>query len=443
LRRRLGSEAVTRLTRRAIEAARSAVREGAACPSIEEVAAEVERAGERLLKKRARPVINATGVILHTNLGRAPLAREAARAVAESAARYTSVEIDLETGRRGARGAFAQSALCELSGAEAALVVNNNAAAVLLALSALASGARVIVSRGELIEIGGGFRIPEVLARSGAKMVEVGTTNKTRLDDYARALDVDEGGAAAILRVHQANFRQTGFVERPELGALAELARARGALLIKDLGGGAMLDLAPYGLAGEPTVRASVSAGCDVVCFSTDKVLGGPQGGAIVGRAGLVERARRDPLARALRLGRLPLVALEATLERYLEGDLDHVPALAAVRAPLDAVRGRAEAWRSALAARGVPASVVELAAAMGGGSLAEEALASVGLAIDAVSSGASVEALARRLRAGDPPVLPRVHEGRLLLDARTVLPGEDEALVEAVVAAVSGELAR
>jgi L-seryl-tRNA(Ser) seleniumtransferase len=443
LRRRLGSEAVTRLTRRAIEAARSAVREGAACPSIEEVAAEVERAGERLLKKRARPVINATGVILHTNLGRAPLAREAARAVAESAARYTSVEIDLETGRRGARGAFAESALCELSGAEAALVVNNNAAAVLLALSALASGARVIVSRGELIEIGGGFRIPEVLARSGAKLVEVGTTNKTRLEDYARALDVDEGGAAAILRVHQANFRQTGFVERPELGALAELSRARGALLIKDLGGGAMLDLAPYGLAGEPTVRASVSGGCDVVCFSTDKVLGGPQGGAIVGRAGLVERARRDPLARALRLGRLPLVALEATLERYLEGDLDSVPALAAVRATLEAVGARAAAWQSALAARGVPASVVELAAAMGGGSLAEEALASVGLAIDAGSSGASVEALARRLRAGDPPVLPRIHEGRLLLDARTVLPGEDEALVEAVIAAVNGELAR
>jgi L-seryl-tRNA(Ser) seleniumtransferase len=441
VKRRLGKDALTRLTRRAIESARSAVRGGAACPSIEDVAAEVERAASMLLRRRARPVINATGVILHTNLGRAPLAQSAARAVAESAGRYTSIEIDLETGRRGARGAFAESALAELSGAEGALVVNNNAAAVLLALSALVAtcaNSRVIVSRGELIEIGGGFRIPEVLVRSGARLIEVGTTNKTRLDDYKAALD--EGGAAAILRVHQANFRQIGFVERPDLTALASLARSRGALLIKDLGGGAMLDLAPYGLAGEPTVRASVAAGSDVVCFSTDKVLGGPQGGALVGRADLIERARRDPLARALRLGRLPLVALEATLECYLEGDLDRVPTIAAVRAPLEAVAARAAAWQSALAKRGIQGAIVELTVAMGGGSLAEEPLPSVGLAIDS-AEGASASALAYRLRRGDPPVLARIHEGRLLLDARTVLPGEDEALLEGVISAVRGAI--
>lgn len=415
-----------------------AVKEGAPCPSVEEAAAEVACAARAVLAKRVRTVINATGVVLHTNLGRAPLSKKARDAVAVSAGRYTSVEIDLETGRRGARGAFAEGGLAELSGSEAALVVNNNAAAVLLALSALTAGRRVIVSRGELVEIGGGFRIPDVLARSGAHLVEVGTTNKTRLDDYARALG--EGGEnGAILRVHQANFRQTGFVERPPLAGLADVARKAQALLIKDLGGGAMLDLAPYGLHGEPTVQASVKAGCDLVCFSTDKVLGGPQGGAIVGRADLVERCRRDPLARALRLGRLPLVALEATVASYLEGDLDAIPALAAVRAPMDEVIARAASLKEALEERGVASEVIEHAGAMGGGSLAEEVLRSASVAIDAIVPGAPVEVLARRLRTGEPAVLGRISEGRLLLDVRTVLPGEEAALIDAVVLAVHG----
>jgi L-seryl-tRNA(Ser) seleniumtransferase len=445
-RRRLGSEALTRLTRRTIDRARAAVKEGAPCPSIEEAAAEVARAAAAVLAKRARPVINATGVVLHTNLGRAPLSRAAAEAVAASAGRYTSIEIDLETGRRGARSAFAEGGLAEIAGAEAALVVNNNAAAVLLALSALTAGRRVVVSRGELVEIGGGFRIPEVLARSGARMIEVGTTNKTRIDDYARALGEGGGEPGAILRVHQANFRQVGFVERPPLAALADVARKASALLIKDLGGGATLDLAPYGLHGEPTVQASVKAGCDVVCFSTDKVLGGPQGGAIVGRAALVERCRRDPLARALRLGRLPLVALEATVASYLEGDLDAIPALAAVRAPIAEVTARAAALQKALADRGVASEVIELAGAMGGGSLAEEVLRSAGVAIlgpveGQSEGGDSVEALAHRLRTGDPAVLGRIYEGRLLLDVRTVLPGEEAALVDAVSIAVRGSL--
>jgi L-seryl-tRNA(Ser) seleniumtransferase len=302
----------------------------------------------------------------------------------------------------------------------------------LLALSALAMGRRVIVSRGELIEIGGGFRVPDVCARSGAELVEVGTTNRTRLADYEKAL---AGGAvAAILRVHPGNFRQVGFVERPAGGPLAELAHAHGALLIEDLGGGAMIDLAPHGLEGEPTVRSSVAAGADVVCFSTDKVLGGPQGGALVGSAAAVEKARRDPLARALRLGRLPLVALEATVALYLEGRLDAIPALAALRRPVRDVRARAEAWQAALAARGVAARVLDLEGAVGGGALAEAAVSSVGLAIEG-----DAEALAARLRSGDPPVVGRIQDGRLLLDGRTVLPGEDEALLEAVRAAVLG----
>jgi L-seryl-tRNA(Ser) seleniumtransferase len=239
---------------------------------------------------------------------------------------------------------------------------------------------------------------------------------------------------AAVLRVHQGNFRQTGFVERPDLGALADLCHARGVILIEDLGGGALIDLAPHGLTGEPTVRSSVAAGADVVCFSTDKVLGGPQGGALVGRADAIEKARRDPLARALRLGRLPLVALEATVALYLEGRLDEIPALSALRRPLPEVRARAEAWHAALAARGVPCAVIDLTGAVGGGALAEAPLASAGVAL-----AGDPEALAARLRAGDPPVVGRIHEGQLLLDARTVLPGEDDALLTAVVAAVEG----
>ena len=430
-RKRLGTEGLTTLTRRAIDAARRAMRDGAACPSLDDVARVVAATAAAALSARARPVINATGVVLHTNLGRAPLSRRAVDALAASAGHYTSIEIDLATGRRGARGAFAERALAQLTGAEAALVVNNNAAATLLALSALTMGKKVLVSRGELIEIGGGFRVPDVCARSGAVLVEVGTTNRTRLDDYARSLA--EGGVAAILRVHQGNFRQVGFVERPELGALAALAHAHGALLIEDLGGGALIDFSPYGLRGEPLAPASIVAGCDVVCFSTDKVLGGPQGGVIVGRAELVERARRDPLARAFRLGRLPLVALEATLVSYLEGSLDEIPALAAVRTPLAIVRERAEAWKQALTSRGVAAEVVVLEAAMGGGTLAEAALASVGVAV-----GGDAERLAGLLRAGDPPVVARIHEGRLLFDARTVLPGEDEALLAAIAGAQS-----
>jgi L-seryl-tRNA(Ser) seleniumtransferase len=429
-RKRLGVAALTSLSRLAIDEARAKIRGGEACPSLDELAKAVEARAEAALSARARPVINATGVVLHTNLGRAPLSARAVEALAASAGRYTSIEMELSTGKRGARGAFAEAALAQLTGAEAALVVNNNAAAVMLALSALALGKKVLVSRGELVEIGGGFRVPDVLARSGAIMVEVGTTNKTRVDDYARAFD--EGGVAVVLCVHQGNFRQVGFVERPDPAALVRLAHERGALAVHDLGGGALIDFAPLGLRGETTVQASVAAGFDVVCFSTDKALGGPQGGALVGAEAAIARARRDPLARALRLGRLPLVALEATLASYLEGDLDGVPVLAAVRMPIEKVRARAAAWQADLAARGVRAEVVELAVEVGGGTLAEEALPSAGLAIDA----ADPDAFAQRLREGDPPVFARIQEGRVLLDARTVLPGEDEALTAAIAAA-------
>lgn len=426
--KQLGVRLITRLVRETIDAARQNLQNETAIPTLDDVAQSVAQRAAKLLRSRARRVINATGVVLHTNLGRAPLGPRAIDALTRSAAGYTSIEIDLDTGKRGRRGAFAEDALCEITGAEAALVVNNNAAAVLLMLGTLAAGKSVIVSRGELVEIGGGFRVPDVMARSGARLVEVGTTNKTRISDYARAVEAAPD-AVAILRVHQGNFRQVGFVERPDHEELAAFAHDKHLLLLEDLGGGALVDLERLGLSSEPTVQASVNKGSDVVCFSTDKVLGGPQGGAIVGKRDLVERCRRDPLARALRLGRLPLVALEATLACYLEGDLDGIPALAAVRAQTNVVRDRAEHLYTQLKQRGINASVVELRAAVGGGACAEDPLESWGVALQTPQP----EKIAERLRRGSRPVLARVQERTVLFDVRTLLAGEDELLVEAI----------
>jgi L-seryl-tRNA(Ser) seleniumtransferase len=432
-RRSLGSAAVTEIARLAIAEARTAARDGGTAASADAVAARAADLARARLGQRTRRVINATGVVLHTNLGRAPLAADAVEALAATALGYVSLEIDLATGRRGGRAAFAEHTLAQLTGAESAFVVNNNAAAVLLALTVLGNGGRgVLVSRGELVEIGGGFRIPEVLARSGARMVEVGTTNKTRVADYARALD-ENRDATALLRVHPGNFRQEGFVERPALGELVDLARARGVAVVEDLGGGLLVPAGAPGLDGEPLVRGSVEAGADLVCFSTDKALGGPQGGAVVGRAALVDQLRRDPLARALRLGRLPLVALEATLAHIARGEIDAVPALAALRVDIAEVRARARRWHHDLAARGVTCEVVDLEAMAGGGAFAEERVGSAGVALDG-----DAETLLSRLRGGATPVVARIERDRVVLDARSVLPSEDAALLDAVAAARS-----
>lgn len=424
----LGQTMVTRFVRETLETLRQQLREGSSPPSLEDVAQRVAERANSMLRSRARRVINATGVVLHTNLGRAPLGARVVESLAHSAAGYTSIEINLDTGKRGRRGAFAEDALCELTSAEAALVVNNNAAAVLLMLGALATGRPVIVSRGELVEIGGGFRVPDVMARSGARLVEVGTTNKTRISDYARAVETNPD-AVAILRVHQGNFRQVGFVDRPDHAELAQFAHDKHLLMLEDLGGGAMIDLRALGLSDEPTVKTSIAKGSDIVCFSTDKVLGGPQGGAIVGKRDLVERCRRDPLARALRLGRLPLVALEATLACYLEGDVNAIPAVAAVCAPTKSVRDRADVIQAKLAQRDIEVCVVELHAAVGGGACAEDPLASWGIALET----SKPERLTERLRRGSPSVLARVQTGAVLFDVRTLLDGEDELLVGAI----------
>jgi L-seryl-tRNA(Ser) seleniumtransferase len=428
----LGERVLKRLVHTAIEEERQRVLADGEPANAERVRRTVLGLGEALMAQRTRRVINATGVVLHTNLGRAPLAAAAVAALASSAGGYASLEIDLPSGKRGGRGAFAERALAELTGAGAALLVNNNAAAVLLALTCLARGKSVVVSRGELIEIGGGFRIPEVLERSGARLIEVGTTNKTRLEDYARALDAHPD-VALLLRVHQANFRQVGFVARPALADLAKLARARGVLLVKDLGGGALVDLRPHGLHGEPTAGDAVAAGAHVVCFSCDKLLGGPQGGALVGDSAVVAALRREPLARALRLSRLGLVALEATLAAYLEGrPLETIPVLRALSRPLAEVERRVDGWCDALVRHGINARRVASNAAVGGGALAAEPVPSAAAAL-AVADPAL---LAQRLRSGEPAVVVRIQDDLVVCDARSVLDDEDEALVAALIAA-------
>jgi L-seryl-tRNA(Ser) seleniumtransferase len=357
-----------------------------------------------------RRVLNATGVLVHTNLGRAPLAAEALAQVVETARGYSNLELDLSSGSRGSRQDHVASLLRRLTGAEAALVVNNNAAAILLALAALAEGREVIVSRGELIEIGDGFRIPDVLARSGARLVEVGTTNRTRARDYERAIGND---TALLLRVHQSNFRVVGFAEQPRVEELAAIAARHGLPLVDDLGSG-VLDPIP----GEPTVRESPA---DLVCFSGDKLLGGPQAGIVVGRAELVERLRRHPLQRALRADKLSLAALEGTLRLYLDAP-DRIPALRMLRQDPTTVRARAEQLASLTGG-----TVEETVGRVGGGALPLAELPSFACALD--------ESLAPLLRGGDPPVLGIVRDGKLLLDCLALADDEVDEVARAVEA--------
>jgi L-seryl-tRNA(Ser) seleniumtransferase len=358
-----------------------------------------------------RRVLNATGVIVHTNLGRAPLADEALAQVVEAARGYSNLELDLREGVRGSRQDHVAAILRRLTGAEASLVVNNNAAAMLLALAALAEGREVIVSRGELIEIGDGFRIPDVLAHSGARLVEVGTTNRTRARDYEKAVGSE---TALLLRVHQSNFRVVGFTELPQLAELAAIARRHALPLLDDLGSGVLDELA-----GEPSARESLAAGADLVCFSGDKLLGGPQAGIVVGRGELVERLRRHPLHRAVRADKLTLAALEGTLRTYLEAP-ERIPVLRMLGESTASVRARAE--RLALLAGG---TVEETVARVGGGALPLAELPSFACALD--------ESLAAPLRLGDPPVVGIVRDGKLLLDCRTLADGELDEVAAAV----------
>ncbi len=392
-----------------------------------DVEADARARMHSLARPSLRTVLNASGVIVHTNLGRAPLPEAAVRAALEAAAGYSNLELDLGSGRRGSRQAHVEGLVCELTGAEAALVVNNCAAAVLLAAAALAGGREVVVSRGQLVEIGGSFRIPDVVEQSGARLREVGTTNRTRRADFELALGPDTG---AILRVHQSNFRTVGFVEEPEIEELCSL----GVPVIDDVGSGALAEAVPE-LAGEPGVRRSVAAGCAVTCFSGDKLLGGPQAGLMAGTREAIDRCRAHPLARALRIDKLSLGALEAVLRLHRDGGREaarSIPVLAMLTAPPAELSARADRLREGV---GPAARVIEASARVGGGALPLLELRGPVCAVDPAPLG--LDELTRRLRTGDPAVVGRAREGWLILDPRTLTDAEAERAAEAVAAAL------
>jgi L-seryl-tRNA(Ser) seleniumtransferase len=429
---RVGHGAVVGAIRDELERIRGELLSGAPCPTPERIEAGLLAKLRELSRGSLRPVVNATGVVIHTNLGRAPLSGAALAAMAEAARGYVSLEYDLEAGERGDRYHHAEGAIRRLTGAEAAVVVNNNASAVLLALAALTEGeaggeAEVIVSRGQLVEIGGGFRIPDVLRRSGAVLVEVGTTNRTYARDFEGAIGAQ---TRVLLSVHRSNFKVSGFVHDTTLEELVELARRRGLRVVDDLGSGALLATEPYGLGHEPTVSERIAAGADVVCFSGDKLLGGPQAGILAGRAEAIERVRRNPLLRALRVDKVTLAGLAATLAHYERGEATaQIPVWRAIAAAPEALQARARGWLEALCAVAPGAEVVEGRSAIGGGTLPDVTLPTALLALPP----GDADGLAARLRRGDPPVVGRIEEGRVLLDPRTVLPWEDEVLVRRV----------
>jgi L-seryl-tRNA(Ser) seleniumtransferase len=460
---RLGHAPVMEAVRRELELVRSAVLAGERCPDEAAIAARLVGLLEGAARGSLRRVVNATGVVVHTNLGRAPLSAAAIAAMEAVAAGYSNLEYDLEAGVRGDRYGHAAAALARLTGAEDAVVVNNNASAVLLALAALgearpaaadggAAGSgraplavrgdvsagraelppEVIVSRGQLVEIGGGFRIPDVLRRSGAALVEVGTTNRTYARDYEAAIGER---TRLLLAVHRSNFKLSGFVHDASLEELVELGRRRGVWVVDDLGSGTLLATQAFGLGVEPTVQERVAAGADLVCFSGDKLLGGPQAGVLAGRREAVALVKRHPLLRALRVDKVTLAALGATLAHYERGEaLEQVPVWRAIAQPLGALAARARGWRDALGAAAPGAEVREGRSAVGGGSLPEVTLPTHVLALPVPDA----DGLLAALRRGDPPVVGRIEDGRVVLDPRTVAPDEDGALLAAVLGALA-----
>ncbi len=418
--------------RRRIAAAVSEEELAALDRSPEGLAAQAAALLTRRLRPRLRRVINATGVVIHTNMGRAPLAEEAVAAIAQIAGRYNNLELDLSTGERGSRYAHVEGLLAELTGAEAALVVNNNAAAVLLMLSALAAGKEVVVSRGELVEIGGSFRVPDVMKQGGARLVEVGTTNKTHPRDYEQAIGPETG---ALLKVHRSNFRLEGFTAEVSVAELAEIAHRHGLPCLVDWGSGVMLDLSRFGLPHEATMPELIADGADLVTFSGDKLLGAPQGGFIVGRRELVEQCRRHPLTRAVRVDKLTLAGIEATLKLYLEPEraAERIPAVRMLTASREQIAPRAEALAGKLRAAGIACEVIDGVSRAGGGALPGVDLPT---RLVAVPHPAPQEA-EERLRGCDPPVMVRIQAGLLLLDPRTLWDDEFDLVVSALRSAI------
>ena len=428
-------KAVVDAVRQTLDDARAAIAAGDDAPTADAIIDAVILQAKASEREWPRHVINATGVVLHTNLGRSPLSKDAIRAMQRAAQGYSDLELDLPTGRRGSRQAHISSLVARVTGAEAALVVNNNASAVMLGLAAIADGKEVIVSRGEAVEIGGGFRIPDVLAQSGATLVEVGTTNRTYGRDYEAAITESTG---ALLAVHASNFRVMGFTHAPGIAELVEIGARRGVPVLHDLGSGCLLDSAPFGMMHEPMPQESVKAGVGLSFFSGDKLLGGPQAGIIAGKRELVDTVSRHPLARAMRIDKLSMAALAATLEHYLRDEaLDKIPIWRMIAMTTDDVRARAKVWAAEI---GEAASLVQAQSTIGGGSLPRETLPTWALAIDCDGMNGGAETVAKRLRDADTAVLGRIEDERVLLDARTVLPSEDNALINAVKRALNSQ---
>jgi L-seryl-tRNA(Ser) seleniumtransferase len=418
---RYGRPITVAAIRQTLSDVRSSFPKTGVLPSTEKIQDAISSQLDEWFEPTLVPVINATGVILHTNLGRAPLSQSAAQAVQAVIGQYNTLEFNLKSGKRGSRSIHAEVLLKLLTGAEAALVVNNNAAAVLLVLTTLARRRRVIIARSQLVEIGGGFRVPEVMKQSGARLVEIGTTNRIHLADYEEAL---EEPAAMVLRAHHSNFRIIGFTEEPDLSDIVSIAHERDTMVVDDLGSGALLDTAQFGLAHEPMVQESLNAGVDLVCFSGDKLLGGPQAGLIVGRKALIDRVKKHPLARAVRADKLCLSALSATLYHYLRNEgVEQIPIWQMIAANPEKLRAKALKWQAYLSRGEVVASV----STVGGGSLPEETLPTFVLALPV----SNPDRFSLQLRQMHPPLITRVENDRIIIDPRTVLPNQEDDLLE------------
>ena len=426
-------ESIVEIVREELATARLNVAAGGEPPQVETVAESVSDRAASQWRSWPETIINGTGVILHTNLGRAPLSDESIEAASVAASGYSDLEFDLESGRRGSRQAHISRLVCQATGAEAALVVNNNASAVMLGLAAIAAGKEVIVSRGEAVEIGGGFRIPDVLRQSGATLVEVGTTNRTYARDFEAAISENTG---AILSVHASNFRVMGFTHAPTTAELVEVGDRNDVPVLHDLGSGCLLDTRPYGLAWEPRPQESIRAGVALGFFSGDKLLGGPQAGIIVGKREYVDIVSAHPLARAVRIDKMSMASLSATMLHYIRDDpTEKIPIWRMISAPLDELRARASDWK---ASAGPWAEIVESRAAIGGGSLPGETIESVAVQTDCGSIGQSAEGVLTRLRRHDQPIIGRIEDDHVLLDTRTVLPAQDKAVLSALQSLIS-----
>ena len=426
---------VVSLARQRLEEARNSMRTGQQTPALIEIVESVVNQVESLDQTLAQPVINGTGVVLHTNMGRAPLSQEAVKAMVQISHSYSNLELDLDDGKRGSRQAYVQSLLCFLTNAETALVVNNNASAVLLGLASISRNREVIISRGEAVEIGGGFRIPGVMIQSGAILTEVGTTNRTYISDYEAAITEN---TAALIKVHASNFRISGFTHSPELVELVALGHRYKIPLIHDLGSGCLLNTEGFGLTHEPTPQESIKTGVDLAFFSGDKLLGGPQAGIVVGKKDLIGQLANNPMARALRIDKLNLAALSATLLHYVKDEaLDKVPVWRMIALSERELKTVASRWKKVI---GVKATVYPSLSTIGGGSLPGETLKTwvVGLKCSDLSRGA--EFVARKLRHNRTPVMTRIEDDRVVIDPRTVLPGEEEELLKVVKQVLESE---